>query len=312
MRRLRAVAAIVALAVIWLGYSVVREMAFGRPANPSVELQTASGTSTSDDSTTGAQVPKQSASVYAPLPNIGSAEVLPPTGEGATVFAAEASLTATPQDELEASPVPFFQAALSDVQAGTVSGAHGRPGGAFGGGGVPPMWGGGAGGGASAESPLAADDTELSGDGKPSVLGHRLLADSGEPTEGSGPAENGSNASNGSSGGSGGSNDEPGDTNGNSGTNGDNGLIAGNGSTGDNGSNGGNGSNGSSETGGSNQGGSGGDQGGVPEGGINSLAVSLADESPTTTGDAVLDVPEPGSILLGLGVLAALVRRRTR
>jgi hypothetical protein len=311
MRRLRAIAAIVALAVIWLGYSVVREMAFGRPANPSVELQTASGTSTSDDSTTGAQVPKQSASVYAPLPNIGSAEVLPPTGEGATVFAAEASLTAAPQDELEASPVPFFQAALSDVQAGTVSGAHGRPGGAFGSGGVPSMWGGGAGGGASAESPLATDDTELSGDGKPSVLGHRLLADSGEPTEGSGPAENGSNASNGSSGGNGGSNDQPGDANGNKGTNGDNGSIAGNGSTGDNGSNGGDGSNGSSETGGSNQGG--GDQGGVPEGGINSLAVSLADESPTTTGgDAVRDVPEPGSILLGIGAVAALVRRRTR
>jgi hypothetical protein len=302
MRRLRAVAAIIALAVIWLGYSVVRQMAHGLPANPTVELQTASGTSTSDDSTAGAQVPKQSASVNTPLPNIASAEVLPATAEGVITFAAaEASLPATPQDELQLASVPFFQAALSDAQAGAVPGAHGRPGGAFGGGGVPSMWGGGAGGGASAESPLATDDTELSGNERASVLGHRLLADSGEPTEGSGSTGNGSGGGNGSNGSSGGSNDQPGDANGNNGTNGGNG------------SNADNVSNGSSENAGSTQGGSGGDQGGVPEGGNNSLAVSLADESPTTTGgDVVRDVPEPGSILLGIGAVAALVRRRTR
>jgi len=47
MSKLRAIAAIIALLVIWLGFSVVRQMAQVRPGQPAVELQTASGTSTS-------------------------------------------------------------------------------------------------------------------------------------------------------------------------------------------------------------------------------------------------------------------------
>src|SRR6185436_16463247 len=143
---------------------------------------------------------------------------------------------------------------------------------------------GGAGGGASADSPKPTDDAAPSGDGRPTVLGHRLLAESGEPNEAADSNETASNGSNGS-----------------------------NTSNDSNGSNGGsNDQNGSTESGSTPGGsGNGGDQGGAPEGGVNSLAVSLADESPTTTGGEVHDVPEPGSILLVIGAAAALARRST-
>ena len=303
MRRLRAVAAIVALLVIWLGFSVVREMAKVLPATASVELQTASGTSTSDDSSTSAQGAGGSASVFSQLPNVVGADLSAPVA--ATVFAEEASVAAPLSELPEADAhVPFLQAALSEAQAGP-TGGYGRSRGAFGGGGgVPAMWGGGAGAAEPADAPELTDDAALPGDGKASVLGRRFLADSGESNEPAASSENGSNGSSGSNGGNGGSSEQsvisnasaPSGSNGGSGSNGDSGST---------------GSNGPSEIGGVSQGGNGGDQGGAPESGVTSLAV-VANESPTTTGgdEEVRDVPEPGSILLALGAAAALARRR--
>jgi hypothetical protein len=329
MKRLRAVAAILALAVIWLGYSVAREIAAERAWHAPVELQ---ATSEPAPWTEGAPSKPVRPAIQFPAvpksaprsPYLTSAGLSQGTPQAITVPSPEAPAVATaPVEPLPTSPahVPFFQDALFDAQAGVVPGAQGRPGGVFGGGAMPSMWGGV--GGVSAGSPTATDDTGLSGDGRPGVLGHRFLAESGESNDGTG---SNANASNGSNGGNGGSNDHNGDANGNGGSNSSNGSNdhngdgnGNNGKNGDNASNGGNGSNGSSEKGGSSQGGNGGPSGGGDnsstgggagdDGGINSFVANV-DEVPN--GDVARDIPEPGSILFGLGAAAALLRRRAR
>ena len=317
LKRLRALATIVALAVIWLGYSVAHQTAKPLAAPLAVELQSSSGTSTVlGASTTDSQVPRSRASVENALPTVSSLTNadLPLTRLEGTPDSAEA-VPATSEEPPALSQVPFLQAALSDSQAGSGPAGHAR---AFGGG-TAPMWGsGGAGGAESADSPVSVDDTELSDDGKVSVLGKRFLADSGEPSEGTASNENSAHGSNGSNA----------DNNGSSGGSASSGSSAGpnvDNSAHDNASNGtasngtgsnGNASNDHNEAGNRNdgkdvadgsKGASGTDQDAVADDSSNSLAVGLADDTPTTGGD-VRDVPEPGSILVGLG-LAALVRR---
>jgi hypothetical protein len=327
MKRLRAVAAILALAVIWLGYSVAREIAAERAWQAPLELKATSEPAPWTEGATSK--PVRPSLQFPAVPNsaprlalTAGADLAPRTPQAITV-PSPADAAALPPAQVEPLPtspahVPFFQAALFDAQAGATPGAQGRPGGVFGAGGVPSMWGGV--GGASAGSPAATEETGLSGDGRPGVLGHRFL-ESLESNEGTGSNESGSNGSNG---GSGGSNDHNGDANGNNGSNASNGSndqngdgSGNNGKNGDNGSNGGNGSNGSSENGGSSQGGNGGTNGGdngatgggADDGsGIHSFAANV--EGPN--GDVARDIPEPGSILVGLGAVAALLRRHTR
>jgi len=187
----------------------------------------------------------------------------------------------------EPAHVPFLQSALQEMQANGPSGVNGRSGGAFGGGYTPSMWGGIA-GGASADLPLATDDAGLPGDGRTSVLGHRFSETSAETSDNNGST---------------GSNDQNGDANGNNGSAGANGSNDSNGDANDNGGN-----NNASETGGTAEGG---DKGGSPESGTQTLAANLESEGGGDDDD-VRDVPEPGSILVGLGAVAALVRRRLR
>ncbi|HEV8396599.1 MAG TPA: hypothetical protein VGQ37_20095 [Vicinamibacterales bacterium] len=314
MKRLRAVAAILALAVIWLGYSVAREIAAERAWHAPLELKATSEPAPWTEGATSK--PVRPSLQFPAVPNsaprlalTAGADLAPGTSQAITV-PSPADAPALPPAQVEPLPtspahVPFFQAALFDAQAGATPGAQGRPGGVFGAGGVPSMWGGV--GGGSAGSPAATEEAGLSGDGRPGVLGHRFL-ESLESNEGTGSNESGSNGSNG---GSDGSNDHNGDANGNSGSNASNGSNdqngGGNGKNADNASNGGNGSNGPSENGGDN----GATGGGADDGsGIHSFAANVEDKGPN--GDVARDIPEPGSILIGLGAVAALLRRRTR
>ena len=306
MSRLRAAAAIAALAVIWLGYWVAIEHANQRERRAAaVPASTQALAAPASTPTVEFRVRKK-ATDQAPdaptlkLPKFSSAGALAVTPHpGAQVSEAVDAVAATtpatePLPELPAH-VPFFQAALSDAQGG-IPGAHGRRG-AMSGASIPPMWGFGGGGAGSAPTPVATDDTSFSGDGRPNVLGHKFAADSGEASGGTG-----SNSSNGSGGGSG-SNGSTGSNDQNVGT-----QSVGSGSSDGTGSGGGSSAAGGSTQGAGSNGGSNG--GGSSDGGaVNSLAANLSNDG---TADVTVDVPEPGSILLGLGLAAAFLRRRAR
>ena len=330
MRRLRVAAAIAGLAVIWLGYWVAIEHANQQERRaaavtvPAQVLAEAGPTPTVEfrirkkatDQVPGAPTVK--------LPKFSSARALAVTPHPAahvpddvqTLAAAKTDAAPLPDSDLPAH-VPFLQSTLSEAHGGGVPGASGRHG-AMSGANLPPMWGFSSGATGSAHSPVVTDDAPASIDGRPSVLGHKFSADSGDGTGGTGSngtgGSSGSGGSNGSNGSTGGSNDQ------NSGTQGGGTQSAGSGSSS------GTGSGGSSATGGSTQGGgsgqgtggttgggnSGSNGGGGSEGGANNSLAASASATNEGSSDVVVDVPEPGSILLGLGLAAAFLRRRAR
>jgi len=302
MRQLRAVAAVLALAVIWLAFSVAREMAAERSSEDTVGSATAPA-SAQDEPGPHSKVSKPAAPGVAEVPDVPDANMVA-LALGEPFAIADDTPAAEPMPA-EPAHVPFLQSALQEMQANGPSGVNGRSGGAFGGGYTPSIWGGIA-GGASADLPLATDDAGLPGDGRTSVLGHRFSETSAETSDNNGSTgsndQNGDANGNNGSAGANGSNDRNGDANGNGGNNGS--SNAGSSNAGGSNDNGGN--NNASETGGTAEGG---DKGGSPESGTQTLAANLESEGGD---DDVRDVPEPGSILVGLGAVAALVRRRLR
>jgi hypothetical protein len=333
MRRLRAVAAIVALAVIWLGYSVARQIAAELGNSPALQSKAEPAVANDEPTIEIVRRSPPSAAIAGPLGESAvPASVVgelpsPDLPAPSTSLETPAAAAATQLDPLPAAQahVPFFQSALFDVQGGVMPGTRGQRG-AFGGGGVPSM-GGGGGGGTVANEPALAEEILGSGDGVAHVLGRRL---SGETEESAGNSGTNSNSGNSNGGGnsSNAGDSNSGNSSGNDSSNGNSGgSNQGGGNTPGGNSPGGNtGSGGESNHGGaggntpggpnpggsnagageSNKAGGPGDDGGV--GGVQGIAANI-DQGPGTD---VHTVPEPGVILLGLGAAAALVRRRTR
>jgi hypothetical protein len=299
MRRLRAIAVMVLLAVIWLGYSVAVEIAAERAEQAALQApdsptdEAVRGRASAKPIAAPAKFTEPQASAAAEASQVVEA----PQAElpGVTPQGVASPAAAAPTG---AAHVPFFQAALQAASGHGPSGAHGLPGGSFGGGSMPSMSGG---GGASGEEPPVTDEPLESGDGVASVLGNRFSQGSDEPS--------GNNGSNGSSGGS---NDHNGDANGNNGSNGSNGSNdqngdgnGNNGKNGDNGSNSNAGPNGNNASNGNDTAGNGDSTGGDENA---SPGLAADDEGP----NGARSVPEPGSILMALGAAAALVRRHRR
>lgn len=345
MRRLRAAAAIVALAVIWLGYSLARVVA---DRNHSHEAQTAAAPlegGVARNFTPTLIKPAPVPTVSTPSPSADSPTTADVSGhdDNATSpgsFATSPYLASVGSISSNLSPqvAPKLQASLNASSGGV---GHGTSHGTIGGG-VPSMSGfGGGGGHASTPASDAAETPSGETGGSPRVLGHKFSNASDESVgggtnagaNGSSGGDGGANGSNGSndhngdgngnngSSGANGSNDRNGDGNGNNGKNGNNGNDGNNGSnhnagatgnngpTGNDGSNGGSGS-GSSEGGPNNAGGPGAnDANGAGDGGGNPPAdARLADVKDGS--EDIRAVPEPGSILLAVGAAAVLVRRR--
>ena len=328
-RRLRSVAVVGMLAVIWLGYSVVHELAAERPrggdtpAAVSQDLSSPGEVHASAAPSLGRLKPLPGTGAFTPVTD--SETFVPSATTGILVSddswtSPDAGLT---QDDLSSQPEkPSLQAALTLGAPGVAPGRHALPGSSYAGGG-----GGGGGGGSAAGSQggEASEASADSGDGRPRVLGHALGNERGE-SEGSVDSNSGSgsSSSSGANGNSdsngGGSSSGVGDSGGKGAPTGttalttnsaSNGSIDGgaNGSQGDEGTKGGsaaaNGSAGGSNDQVDNAGARGGNDGG-PAGTASFATAALeADDVP-------IQVPEPGSILLAIGVAAAFARRRAR
>jgi hypothetical protein len=287
MRRLRAIAAIVALAVIWLGYSVARQIA--------AEL----GAKAPQQSATVPPAEGQTARYSSPVSSQGAAALgkLPGPTVGASIASADLPVEGAQASASEpvSTPTPFvnplpgpseresFQSASFNTSPGNggsfrrrASGSGvshaGGSGGGFGGG-----------GGSTASAPEAGNGDAESGNGRPELLGRRLSSESSES----------------------------GDDTGSTGKSGDNGLSGGgNGPNGNDGSDGNNGSDGNDGSNGSDGAGPGSDTstGDEPGGGDTARTAGLSIEK----SDEPLTVPEPGSMLMALGAAAVLARRRRR
>jgi hypothetical protein len=333
MRRLRAVAAILTLAVIWLGYQVAHEIAAERartsqqsavdPVPPSARAkQRTKARAAAEVESPKAQRPKTFAQHT-------SGETLAPPQVMAPVVSAEDPAPAAQPVTLPvpSKDVPFFQSAFLDTQAGVLPGAGaGRRHG-----GMPSMSGGGGGGGvgggmSGAASAKKNDETTGSGTGSPSVLGRRFSSESEESSTGGDSSNAGGNTGNTGSGGSGGSGGDGGSNSSNSSAKDSNQGGSNLGGSNQGGNNQGGNNQGGNNQGGSNEGdsnssGGPGDTGksGAPggsggDGGEQAIQAAFAPnvDGPNDGPKDLRSVPEPGSILLALGAAAAIVRRRMR
>jgi len=338
LRQVRTAAAMVALLVIVLGYLVVQGVKAERESASELQgPETIAQLSLLEESGTASeQTLRVGAGSHSPE-SLGDI----PDASPDSSLQAPTGLVASPADAPSNLPedVPVFQQALNSVQGGGVGG-HGMRGGApsmsgsGGAGGAGGVGGGGVGGGSH-----SGDTTTGSTTGKPNVLGKKFSNGGDEPDDAAPNANGGSTGSNGSNG-SNRSNDRNGDGNGNNGSNSANAsndrngdANGNNGKNADKGANGGNASIGGDSNGGkgshagngavnhdnasnydgapaSNTDGVKGSSAGFTEQGVNGASDTtganiVADESPR-------DVPEPGSILVGIGVIATLARRRAR
>ena len=325
MRRIRTAVVIALLAVVWLGYWVAHEIA------------AESSRGAAQQAVASEEIASPSAGYY-PNPSPTRDSASEPLTPEASVVPAEAQVVpdapppqdvsagtlavVTPQSSLLPSPpenVRSNQAPLSLFGSPSGAGGHRMQSRSFGGGGI--SSGSGGGGGFARPTQGGSDETTGSGNGVPSVLGHRLASDSVEPTgetasngdgssNGNGNSNNANSSGNGKSNGNGGSNANANANGGGTGAPALNADSKGNGnSNANNGSNGS--SNGQSNAQGQNDKGgkdTGGDQGGNP-GGRSGIARFAPDAIDEPNADP-RDVPEPGSILVAVGLAAAYARRR--
>ena len=274
-RRLRTIAALVVLAVIWLSFSVVRQFAAGRQASTQPLPEPMAGQAAAlKPRVAPAKVALRGfppPSAWAPLEGLPAEPEWEPAPAEAV---AEAPFVIAPVPELENTGrhVPFLQASLNNGGPGGMgrrdrgfNGGMGGFGGGFGGGSVPD----------AGATPFDA----TGGDERVGVMGRREPVEIAADDAGS----NGNNGSNGNHG------------DGNNGSNGNHGE----GNNGKSASAGSNGSNGDSNPG---------DDNDPPAGLVADEPVGEGHES----GEAVRAIPEPGSILLAFGAAAVIARHRRR
>jgi hypothetical protein len=330
IKRLKAAAAAAVLALVWLGYSAARALSHER-AHGSVEgaphpvglvaSSATGGVQSGAARDLDVQAPASSSRAtpiaVAEVPPLGVIDrVEPQTGEVAREEARELAPAAN-----ASAHEPFVPAKLQGLHAGAATaplGPHHE-------GLRAPLWSasggsGGVSGGARAAATTTDGATASPGNGRPGLLGHSLSRESadgaGDVRSNASNRSNGSNGSNGSSG-AGGQGSNAADSNGDR-SNGGNGSSTPNPGNLSNDPSGGDAAK-NSDTGhqsnipdGSGAPGGNGSSAGEPgsrgdDSGARHVA-SLVDDGST----AVRAIPEPGSILIGVGAAATLLRRRMR